>query len=971
MSDMNFDDYENLFNNINTDSQQQQQQQQRERTHLFLQQQQQLKQQQLMQQAQQAQQVQQAQQSQKDFQASASNQKTESITNNFPSSVFSSSYDNGLNNQRNPVQQEQRPIFDSYNSSSSHFDSEVNFNDLNDAVSSINSGILSPYSTGSSPDDFFLSATNSNVDSQYSQDGNDFNVDLNNTHNLNNDILYPQPLVPVPMAESASNSTVTFNTHDNYHNAQQNMATLNTVEEADEDIVKKESPASNSVENSANQSPLMKQGRKVKSSHNLIEKKYRTNINSKIIELRNCVPALRILVAKNGNHRTRSTGKEVEETDDYYEGDGYSDDEEKLDGLKPAKKLNKATILSKASEYIRHLEKKNEILREQNYQLRKIINSSGIRSDSLFNQQQVYQDPSLQSSPFNNSSSTGNGSNLVSPADPNFQQLNTSHMQGQMQNQMQSQLQNNPITNQNHLNVNPNLNSNPNTNQVLPDHQSLTSKLLMGGISCVLGASSLDDFSSTSAVDQKGLFALPVLSFGSASHMSNSPSKLSLIFSGIIKLSLCFYLFYCYVFPSIFVTYRRCKKNLQDENINFYDSLVHFFFMLASPSKFTEHSFNISNIESEVNLIGSLARDNLDRSFISAAIKTLLSPDNPENSFLKALYLKRISEWLNSQHAYPFKSILSSLTVKKAGSKYWSKAHDFLDNNGLTEYTYKNFEEIELKKAFDDANRIKDIKRLVNVLKFSLIKELLRTLMEKFVQLEALRMTYMHLGDSEKSKGRFVLEQCDALLYCMNGILDKIRSFPELLDDEIVLKVNLIKFFMDSNSEVLLSNCVASYSNFPLHERSRDIQVGMLCAVLKYELSTMSNHKKIYKLLSKLKSANLQHQNHLSSFQFISLLNIFEVLTLDILDSLNEYVFDCNNSLQKKIHDNQNQFDDNNDSRNVELLSKVNILLINILGLMRIHLGEIRVSDEMEVSSELKDYLVDGLVKSMNEINEV
>lgn len=87
-------------------------------------------------------------------------------------------------------------------------------------------------------------------------------------------------------------------------------------------------------------------GKKEKSSHNMIEKRYRTNINDKIKALRDSVPALRVLVES---------------------GDDDFDD---LEGLQPAKKLNKATILSKATEYIKHLETKNEWLKKENDDLK-------------------------------------------------------------------------------------------------------------------------------------------------------------------------------------------------------------------------------------------------------------------------------------------------------------------------------------------------------------------------------------------------------------------------------------------------------------------------------------------------------------------------------------------------------------------------------------------------------------------------
>jgi hypothetical protein len=87
----------------------------------------------------------------------------------------------------------------------------------------------------------------------------------------------------------------------------------------------------------------------------MIEKRYRTNLNDKIAALRDSVPALRVMV-----HRLEQPCVEGMEED----GD------EDLGGLAPAHKLNKATILSKATEYIAHLERKNKSLVQENGQLR-------------------------------------------------------------------------------------------------------------------------------------------------------------------------------------------------------------------------------------------------------------------------------------------------------------------------------------------------------------------------------------------------------------------------------------------------------------------------------------------------------------------------------------------------------------------------------------------------------------------------
>lgn len=93
-----------------------------------------------------------------------------------------------------------------------------------------------------------------------------------------------------------------------------------------------------------------------KNPHNLIEKRYRVNINEKILALRDAVPALRCVVQQQSGENP-----EAEEADTV--------PAEELGGLMPARKLNKATILSKATEYIGHLEKKNDLLAKENRDL--------------------------------------------------------------------------------------------------------------------------------------------------------------------------------------------------------------------------------------------------------------------------------------------------------------------------------------------------------------------------------------------------------------------------------------------------------------------------------------------------------------------------------------------------------------------------------------------------------------------------
>lgn len=105
-----------------------------------------------------------------------------------------------------------------------------------------------------------------------------------------------------------------------------------------------------------------------KTAHNMIEKRYRNNLNDKIAALRDSVPALRVMV-----HRLEHADDDVNNSGnimDEIKAEAGLDVEDDLGGVAPAHKLNKATILSKATEYIAHLERKNRSLAKENSALR-------------------------------------------------------------------------------------------------------------------------------------------------------------------------------------------------------------------------------------------------------------------------------------------------------------------------------------------------------------------------------------------------------------------------------------------------------------------------------------------------------------------------------------------------------------------------------------------------------------------------
>ncbi|ORZ05772.1 helix-loop-helix DNA-binding domain-domain-containing protein [Absidia repens] len=102
-----------------------------------------------------------------------------------------------------------------------------------------------------------------------------------------------------------------------------------------------------------------------KVAHNAIERRYRNNINDRIRELQQVVPAL----CRDDDHDCHSNNNGNNRSMD----DDDTDELEEEDGVPVAKKLNKATILQKATEYIHYLKYSQQLLTQENDMLQHII----------------------------------------------------------------------------------------------------------------------------------------------------------------------------------------------------------------------------------------------------------------------------------------------------------------------------------------------------------------------------------------------------------------------------------------------------------------------------------------------------------------------------------------------------------------------------------------------------------------------
>ncbi|CAI7669967.1 unnamed protein product [Penicillium bialowiezense] len=219
-----------------------------------------------------------------------------------------------------------------------------------------------------------------------------------------------------------------------------------------------------------------------KRAHNVIEKRYRANLNDKIAELRDSVPSL----------RSKSS-------------DGGSPDEDE-EGANNASKLNKASILSKATEYIKHLETRNKRLEDENTALKNrlrqadkaadqaVTSSASVSSPSNY----ASTDPDSGTSPSVFSQAEENTSESSSTANPPEGMLPVPDAWKRMRAQTTQ-----GMYGESYMKY-------PSTNQPQPERSrrsKMPNKYMLGALAglMVLEGMGSDD----SETESKGLFALP------------------------------------------------------------------------------------------------------------------------------------------------------------------------------------------------------------------------------------------------------------------------------------------------------------------------------------------------------------------------------------------------------------------------------------------------------------------------------
>lgn len=123
---------------------------------------------------------------------------------------------------------------------------------------------------------------------------------------------------------------------------------------------------------------------RVKSAHNIIEQRYRNKINDKFTALQMSVPTLRVATRRKKKSVTDADEDDDEESVFEFSSNPNNKSEviEDLEGLEPARKLNKGTILTKSIEYIKFLELKNSKMKQEHEELIMKAKLLGIEIDN-------------------------------------------------------------------------------------------------------------------------------------------------------------------------------------------------------------------------------------------------------------------------------------------------------------------------------------------------------------------------------------------------------------------------------------------------------------------------------------------------------------------------------------------------------------------------------------------------------------
>lgn len=183
-------------------------------------------------------------------------------------------------------------------------------------------------------------------------------------------------LVPKPFVDSTVVSPLMMGERDSYNFAfdggderedddEESEAPLRKVTSLDNIPPPRRSPRTKKTPARTESQPSLANRPRTRLAHNIIEQRYRDRISDQFMALQMSVPTLRVATKKK-----RGTASEDGEDEDSSAAAEFAEDlTTDLEGLEPARKLNKGTILTKLIEYIKFLELKNDRMRREHDEL--------------------------------------------------------------------------------------------------------------------------------------------------------------------------------------------------------------------------------------------------------------------------------------------------------------------------------------------------------------------------------------------------------------------------------------------------------------------------------------------------------------------------------------------------------------------------------------------------------------------------
>lgn len=397
-------------------------------------------------------------------------------------------------------------------------------------------------------------------------------------------------------------------------------------------------------------------------------------------------------------------------------------------------------------------------------------------------------------------------------------------------------------------------------------------------------------------------------------------------------------------------SWKKYQKQWENSNMTITDMMKSVVRSSMNPRKSLQNILNVRYKDAEMALIRAALNDTIDFEFFVTMVKVLLLENTSENCLLKSLFLKTIIDWRKTKGM----KFGNSLIVAK-GSQFWKKGARCLIAEDLLELSLQPYTTICWNASVKRAHIHGNDWSAMSVARDCLSHYLFKYAAEKMVHLQVLRLEFLQLDDSKKVEESKISGECCKTRHEIAKLLERLRAFENVMDSETKIKCKFINFYTEPNLKSL-KVCIeaAKVHSGNFSNLNSEMKIALLSAVLKYHLMFTNDYETCYKWLSKMKLPDVT-KHKITSFQFISLLNVYEAVSMDSLPALNEYVSNYNVSSK----------DDNK-------LPKVNIQLLGLLAHMRVYLGETAESDEMILlSSKVKSYLVNGLLKDMEELYQL